>query len=46
MPPKYTREIRARYATGGITQTALAAEYGVSKTAISAIVNRLNWKHI
>lgn len=32
--------IRARYAAGGITQTALADEFGVHQTTISLIVNR------
>jgi hypothetical protein len=36
-------EIRARYAAGGIFQRELGAEYGVSDTHISAIVNNLRW---
>ena len=36
-------EIRARYAAGGITQTALAAEYGVSFQHLSLIVKGRRW---
>jgi predicted transcriptional regulator len=32
------REIRERYALGGISQAALAGEYGVTQTAVSSIV--------
>ena len=39
-------EIRARYATGQITQQGLADQYGVHQTIISKIVNRKIWKHI
>lgn len=40
------RAIRARYAQGGVTQTALAAEYGVHSSAIFFIIHRVNWSHI
>lgn len=40
------REIRRRYRPRVVTQAALAAEYGVNQTKISAIVNRKTWKHI
>lgn len=40
------REIRARYAAGGISQAKLAAEYGVTQHPIWAIVNRKQWKHV
>ena len=36
------REIRHRYA-GGVTMAQLAAEYGVSRIAISSIVRRVLW---
>lgn len=39
-------EIRQRYAAGGISQTALGAEYGLSQTGISQIVMKKCWKHI
>ena len=38
-------DIRRRYAAGGVTQDALAAEYGVSRPAIGLIVRGKNWKH-
>lgn len=40
------RAIRARYARGGVTQTALAAEYGVDQTIISDVVRRKTWRHV
>lgn len=40
------REIRRRYAAGGIFQYTLAAEFGVAQTLISAIVRRKIWQHI
>lgn len=39
-------EIRKRYATGRITQRALAEEYGVTQSVISEIVNRKIWTHL
>ena len=39
-------EIRARYATGLITQRALGEEYGVSQTVVSLIVRREIWGHL
>ena len=39
-------EIRARYATGQITQRGLASQYDVAHSLISMIINRKNWKHI
>lgn len=38
-------EVRRR-ALGGQSHGSLAKEYGVSRPAISAIVNRTTWKHI
>ncbi len=40
------REIRARYAAGGVTQTALGIEYGVPQGTISGVVLYKSWKHI
>ncbi len=40
------REIRSRYAEGGITQEDLGIEYGVSRGAIDHIINRRTWSHI
>jgi hypothetical protein len=39
-------EIRSRHTTGGISQTQLAAEYGVSQSAVNAILYRKAWKWI
>jgi hypothetical protein len=39
-------EIRHRYERGGISQQALADEYGVTQTNIGLIVRRKNWKHL
>lgn len=38
--------IRKLYAEGGITQTAIAAIYGVHKSLISIIICRKGWKHV
>lgn len=38
--------IRRRYKEGGISQDALAKEYGVKQITISAIVRRKLWKHL
>jgi HNH endonuclease len=40
------REIRAKYARGGVSQQTLAAEYGVHQASVSAIVRRATWAHI
>lgn len=39
-------ELRARYSEGGVTQTKLAAEYGVSTALVSFIVTRKAWRHL
>lgn len=40
------REIRARYAAGGVTQKQLGREFGVGQTTISAILRRRLWAHL
>jgi hypothetical protein len=40
------REIRARYAAGGIPYRVLAAEFGVHLVTISQLVTRKTWKHV
>jgi len=40
------REIRTKYANGGVLQRELALEYGVSSPTISLIISRRNWSHI
>lgn len=37
--------IRHRFARGGVTQTALAAEYGVTRANVSLIVKHSIHKH-
>lgn len=39
-------EIRSRYAAGGVSQYALAAEFGITQSAVSHIVSRRSWQHI
>lgn len=39
-------DIRARYAQGGISQSALADEYGVIQITISRIIRREIWPHV
>lgn len=40
------REIRRRYAQGGISQQVLADEFGVNQTQVSNIVLRRTWAHV
>lgn len=40
------REIRRRYADGGVTYAALASEHGVKPGAIQAMVSGRTWSHI
>jgi hypothetical protein len=40
------REIRQRYAAGGISTVKLAAEFGVAKSTILGIIHRRIWNHI
>jgi thymidine kinase len=40
------RVIRERYAAGGVSQRALAAEFGVNQSNISAIIRRRSWRHV
>lgn len=40
------REIRRRYACGGVTQRALGVEFGVAHNTISVVVNHVAWSHI
>lgn len=39
-------EIRALYATGTITKSAIVAQFGVSLSVISEVINRKSWKHV
>lgn len=40
------REIRARYAAGGVSQAALAREYGVNFRTIHLLVKGEIWRHL
>jgi hypothetical protein len=40
------RDIRARYDAGGVSQTALALEYGIGQMTVSWIVRRKTWAHV
>ncbi len=40
------REIRTRYAEGGITQKELSYEYGVRSEHINKLIHRKCWSHI
>lgn len=40
------RKIRRRYDEGGVTQTALAAEFGVWPGTINYVVRRQRWTHV
>ena len=40
------REIRRLYALGGISQTALAYQFGIRQSALSALIRHETWKHI
>lgn len=46
LTPDDVRQIRALYAAGGWSQTALAERYGVSRRAIQAALNGESWKHV
>lgn len=46
LTPEQVREIRTRYASGGTTQRALGAEYGVSRSTVNALVRRISWRWI
>jgi hypothetical protein len=40
------RDIRRRYAAGGISQPMLAREYGVHQSTIWKVIHGLWWKHV
>lgn len=40
------RKMRAAYAAGGISQDALAKQYGLTQVAVSSIIRRKTWAHV
>lgn len=40
------REIRERFAAGGVSQAQLARDYGVPQTQVSRIIRRTAWRHV
>ena len=40
------RSVRRRWDAGGVTQTEMAAEYGVAGCTVHAIIARRNWSHV
>jgi hypothetical protein len=44
--PNKVAEIRSRFAVGDVTKTTLAEEYGVTRQAITAIIDRTCWKWV
>lgn len=38
--------IRACYAAGGVSQGALAREYGLCQATVSELLRRLTWRHV
>ncbi len=46
LTPEKVRKIRSRFRAGGITRTALAKKYGVTRSTIGFVVSGKTWKHI
>jgi HNH endonuclease len=42
----FVREIRTRYAAGGVFQRELAAEFGIEQAHVSKIIHRRIWAHV
>jgi DNA-binding MarR family transcriptional regulator len=40
------RTIRERYQAGGVSMQQLATDFGVCRSSISMIINRVVWAHI
>jgi len=40
------REIRARYAAGGISQSKLGKEYGLAQATVGELLRRVTWHHL
>jgi hypothetical protein len=46
LTPETVQEIRCRFASGGITKTQLAIEYGVSGSSIGDAINGRTWRRV
>jgi len=46
LTPEKIRDIRRRYASGGVTQAVLGKQYGVDQADISRIVAHKSWAHV
>jgi hypothetical protein len=46
LTPAIVRTARTRYDAGGVTMTALASEYGITKMAMRRAIRRLTWRHV
>ena len=46
LTPQSVLEIRSRYALGGISQRALARQYGISQRQVLSIVKRRSWVNL
>lgn len=46
LTPDIVRELRRRYAEGGVDQRTLSREFGISQQNVSAIINRLKWRYV
>jgi hypothetical protein len=40
------KEIRRRYADGGVTQSELARAYGLSNSGMHGVLSGKNWRHV
>lgn len=40
------KDIRVRYAAGGVTLLSLGSQFGVTEQAIHCVVHRKTWKHV
>ena len=40
------KEMRRRYAAGGVRQKDLAAEFGIARASVGSIVTGVNWRHL
>ena len=46
LTPDQVRDMRAAYAAGGMTQQALAEQFGVSRRLVGGIINGKRWRSV